>query len=126
ASLRGNAPIGRYVDLGAEVKWEDLRPDAWPEEVRAPITWLALDGYGMATLTARWAKGPWALTASGGPSFAPRADTVSLGGIGRGGISWHAPRSVKVGLFGTGAAVDGSWIGGGGAELGWHSDFLMA
>ncbi len=126
ASLRGNAPLGRTVDVGLELKWEDLRPDAWPQEVRAPITWLAPDGYGMGTFSARWASGPWALSASGGPSLAPRGGDLSVGALGRGGLSWRAPRNVTVGAFATGVAIDGSWVGGGGGELGWHSPYLIA
>lgn len=133
-NLHGNAPLGRTVDLGVDLRWEDERPDAWPEGVRTALDWLAPDGYGLASVELRWFGGPFALSVRGGPSLNPRKHVeegeeeyeLSLGGIGRGGLTWTDGDAVTFGLFGGGAGVDGSWYGGGGAEVTWDTDFLWA
>jgi len=128
ASLGGTVPAGRRLDLGLQARWEGLRPDTAAEDLRTPIDWLAPDGYGIGTVRAQWHQGPWSFAAYGGPSLRPVQTTggVSVGGIGRGGLSWTDQEHITIGVFGSGAGVDGSWIGGGGGEFTWSSKGLDA
>ncbi len=111
AGVRATAFLGRHLALSPELRWEDLSPDAEISALRTPMDWLGGDGYAVASLAARVSLGGLELSLSGGP--VAHQDETGLGALGRGGLSWRG-EGLGVGVFGSGAAVDGSWISGGG------------
>lgn len=115
AGLRANLPLGRHLTLAPELRWEDLAPATDISGLRTPIDWLGGEGYAVASLAARATAGPLALTASGGPVL--HQDETGMGGLGRGGLGWRGERG-SAGVFGSAAAIGGSWLAGGGVEGG--------
>ena len=123
AGLRATAILGRHVALTPELRWEDLSPDGEVSGSRTPMDWLGGEGYAVAALATRVTVGSVDLVASGGP--VSHMDETGLGGLGRGSVGWSAG-DLRVAAFGSGAAVSGSWLAGGGLEGDLHADRLSA
>ena len=116
ARLDGSTAVGRRVDLGAEARWEDLPPSTAFDQPRAPLTWLAPDGYGTGTVRIRWTKGGWAVLADGGPSVRhPGKDGGEV--IGGGLAQLTLARSFGLGelaVYGMSAGIGRARLSGGG------------
>lgn len=121
AGLRATAFLGSHLSLSPELRWEDLSPDAEVSGLRTPMDWLGGEGYGAASLAARVGLGDVEITASGGPVL--HMDETGLGGLGRGGLGWEHD-ALRLGAFGSGAAVAGSWVAGGGLEGAYRAERL--
>jgi len=119
-TLDGTLVAGRYLDLGAEVRWEGVPPATALDDPRSPILWLAPDGYGIAAASARWTRGKWSWMASGGPVVRRDAnlEAWATGGRGRAAIVWQATRELRLQAFGTAAGIDQAALAGGGAGIG--------
>lgn len=113
ASLRATAWLGPHLALAPELRWEDLSPDAEISGLRTPMDWLGGAGYGAASLAATAKAGDISLDLSGGPVL--HTDATGPGGLGRGSVGWRGD-ALRLGVFGAGAAIDGSWLAGGGLE----------
>ena len=123
ASVRGTAFIGRHLALSPELRWEDLTPDGEVSGLETPMDWLGGEGYAAGSLAANLRFGAITVSASGGPTM--HMDETGLGGLGRGGLAWRGAR-MSVGGFGSGAAIDGSWVAGGGLEGSLNAERLSA
>ena len=124
-ALRGEHPFGRRLDLGADLRWEGLPPPTVPGDIRTAIDWLAPSGYAIAGAFGRYRGEGWEASVSGGPTLRPRGEgEVVLGGLGRAGARWTGGGATGLGLFASGAAIDGSWLGGGGGELTWTNAWV--
>lgn len=123
AGLRATAILGRHVTLTPELRWEDLSPDGALDGLRTPFDWLGGDGYAAASLATHVGLGPIELVASGGPAL--HMDETGLGGLGRASVGWRGG-ALRLAAFGSGAAVSGSWVAGGGLEGGLGAERLSA
>jgi hypothetical protein len=121
AGLSGRIPVGTQVTLGGDLRWEGLALATTSGAVRTPFDWLAPEDYGIANISASVRGAGWTLWTTGGPTLRT-ADGAKLGGLGRASLVWDQRRDLQLGTFGSGAAIGGSWVGGGGLELGWRGD----
>jgi len=112
ASLDGSLPVGRFVDLGAQARWEDLAPSTALDQPRAPLLWLAPEGYGVGSVRLAWSRGGWGVVASGGPTVRPGPELLG-GGLGRASVSRRLGAG-EVALFGLAAGIGRTRLAGGG------------
>ena len=117
ASLEGTLPAGRHLDLGGELRWEDLVPSTALDQPRAPLLWLAPDGYGIGTVRLRWSRDGWGVAASGGPSLRRPGSEWIGGGLGRAVVSRRFGAS-EVAVHGLAAGIGRARLAGGGAAMG--------
>ena len=117
-SLDGTLVVGRYLDIGAQTRWEGLPPSTALDEPRSPMLWLAPDGYGIATASARWSQRRWSWTASGGSVLRRDAEAWVSGGKGGVAIAWQPNSKASVQAFGSAAGIDRGYVAGGGVGVG--------
>jgi len=121
ADLRAYLPLGSHLALGPELRWEDLSPVGEVSGLRTPMDWLGGEGYGAAALALKVSAGDLSFQANGGPVM--HQDETGLGGLGRGALGWQG-EAARAAVFGSAAAIGGSWVAGGGLEGGLALDRL--
>lgn len=115
ADLRAYLPVGSHLALAPELRWEDLSPVGEVSGLRTPMDWLGGEGYGAASLAFDVNAGDIHFQANGGPVM--HRDEAGLGGLGRGSLGWQGD-GANAAIFGSAAAIGGSWVAGGGLEGG--------
>ncbi len=128
AEVHGGGPVGHHVDLRGDLAWQGLDHPSSPDGAITPFDWLTQDGYGIASVGLVWAHGPFSVDAVGGPTLqVDHLYTPVPGGHGR--VAFGARiQHASFGVFANGASIGGSWMAGGGAEVGGHwerYDFVL-
>jgi hypothetical protein len=125
-ALRGQAPLGRVLDFGAGLRWEDLERAVQPEALSSPMDWLSGPGYLAAELEARASLERVTIHGSVGPTRHMHPELASMGGVGRAGLGLALNDQLSAGVAITGALAQPSWVWGGVAEARWEPRDALA
>ena len=121
ATVDGDMPVRRRVDVEVGARWEGLEPATLPIAIDSPQAWLGGEGYGTGTIGVRYKDGPVYARVIGGPNIHPELEE-GKGGNGRLELGYRTTSGWELGLTGVGAGMGSSWIAGGAVGGGGGTD----